>query len=247
MKTFLSAFVFAAIALLGSVAASAQTDAPAAGAIPRTADGKPDFSGFWDPPYVPNMALGKEDTVPYTERGRAAYKNHDSKDDPTSNCWYPGVPRIMQSPYPLQIVQTPGYLVMLFEYMRLWRAIPLDGRPHLKDAEPTFMGDSVGHWEGDTLIVDTVGLKDAPWTWLDTAGHQHSDALHVIERFERKPDTIAYQYTVDDPKMYAKPWTLDRVIKPLKITPGLPALIEYSCTENNKDVQHLRSNKPALP
>ena len=69
------------------------------------------------------------------------------------------------------------------------------------------MGDSTGHWEGDEIVVDTVGLKGPPWTWLDTAGHQHSDALHVIERFRRTAGNIEYQYTVDDPKMYAQPWT----------------------------------------
>ena len=223
--------------------ASAQTDS---NRIPRTAEGKPDFSGFWDLPYVPNMAQGKEDAVPYTERGRQAFQNHDAKDDPTSNCWYPGVPRIMQSPYPVQIVQTRDYLVLLFEYMRMWRSIPLDGRAHPKNMEPAFMGDSSGHWEGDTLVVDTVGLKDAPWTWLDTAGHQHSDALHVTERFERTPENISFEYRVDDPKMYASPWIQRRTITPLKITKGLPELIEYSCSENNRDVQHLISTKPAL-
>jgi hypothetical protein len=126
-----------------------QTPAPdvkaAPRAIPRTAGGKPDFAGYWNIPYVPNMALGKEDSVPYTEAGRAAYVNHDSKDDPTSNCWFPGVPRIMQSPYPSQWVQTPSHLVILFEYMHTFRSIPLDGRPHPDKMEPAFMGDSTGH------------------------------------------------------------------------------------------------------
>src|SRR5262245_31298737 len=107
--------------------------------IPKQANGKPDFQGFWNVPYVPNMAQGNEDGIPYTERGRAAFKAHDSKDDPTSNCWYPGVPRVMQSPYPMQIIQTQEYLVLAFEYMRMWRVIPLDGRAHLKEMEPSFM------------------------------------------------------------------------------------------------------------
>src|SRR4051794_38850516 len=90
-------------------------------AIPRTGDGKPDFQGFWNLPYVPNMAArGGEANVPYTDRGRKAFQDHDAKDDPTSNCWYPGVPRIMQSPYPVQILQTKEYFTILFEYMRLW-------------------------------------------------------------------------------------------------------------------------------
>ena len=132
--------------------------------------------------------LFRSPSVPYTDRGREAFRTHDSKDDPTSNCWFPGVPRIMQSPYPAQIVQTDEYFLILFEYMHMFRSIPLNNRPHPKNMEPMFMGDSTGHWEGDTIVVDTVGLKDAPWTWLDTAGHQHSDELHVIERFERVPE-----------------------------------------------------------
>jgi hypothetical protein len=244
--------LFAAAGLIfsvGALCASGQTPAPdskpASRAIPRTAGGKPDFTGYWNIPYVPNMALGHEDAVPYTETGRAAYINHDSKDDPTSNCWFPGVPRIMQSPYPSQWVQTPTHLVILFEYMHMFRSIPLDGRPHPNKMEPAFMGDSTGHWEGDTLVIDTAGLKGPPWTWLDTAGHQHSEALHVIERLQRTPDGISYEFTVDDPIMYSQPWTLQRTLTPLKMTPGLPELIEYNCDENNRDLKHLISTKPA--
>ncbi len=215
--------------------------------IARTAEGKPDFQGFWNLPYVPNMSGGKEDTVPYTDAGRKAFLEHDSKDDPTANCWYPGVPRVMQSPYPMQIVQTKDYLVFLFEYMRMFRSIPLNNRPHPKDMEPSFMGDSTGHWEDDTLVIDTAMLKGAPWTWLDTAGHQHSEDLHVIEKLRRTPTGIDYEYTVDDPKMYAKPWVQQRKITPLKVNPNLGELIEYSCTENNRDVQHLVPTKPAAP
>ena len=108
------------------------------------------------------------------------------------------------------------------------------------------MGDSTGHWEDDVIVVDTVGLKGPPWTWLDTAGHQHSDELHVTERFRRTADTIQYEYTVDDPKMYATPWALSRVFTPLKLNSSLPELIEYSCSENNRDVQHLVTTRPAL-
>jgi hypothetical protein len=212
-------------------------------AIPRTSDGKPDLSGYWNLPYVPNMAQGKEAEVPYTPEGLAAFKNHDAKDDPTSLCLYPGVPRIMSSPYPMQIVQSRDFIVMLFEYMRLWRAIPTDRREHPAKLEPTFMGDSTGWWEGDTFVIDTVGLNGR--TWLDTAGHQHSERLHVIERLQRSPDSLVLDFTLDDPTMYSKPWNHQRVIRPLKQAPGLPMLLEYSCNENNRDVQHLISTKPA--
>ncbi|MGH9558231.1 MAG: hypothetical protein ACRD30_03260 [Bryobacteraceae bacterium] len=239
--------IFAVSSMLCTMAA-AQT--PAEGSeskpIPRMPDGKPDFNGFFDLPYFPNMASGKEETVPYTPAGRAAYLNHDAKDDPTANCWFPGVPRIMESPYPAQFVQTHDYIIILFEYMHTFRTIPLSGRPHPADMTPAFMGDSTGHWEGDTLVVDTSDLKDGHWTWLDTAGHQHSDKLHVVEKFQRTPDSILYQFTVEDPVMYSKPWTFSRTFNPLKMIPGEPPLLEYSCSENNRDLKHLISTKPAL-
>jgi hypothetical protein len=215
------------------------TALPAAESAPANRD----LSGYWNLPYVPNMAQGKEDTIPYTPAGKAAYVSHDSKDDPTGFCLYPGVPRVMQSPYPVQFVQTSNQLLMLFEYMKMWRTIYTDGRAHNGKADSTFMGDSVGHWEGDTLTIDTIALNDR--TWLDTAGHQHSDQLHVIEHLRRTaPDSIAYDYIVDDSVMYAKPWKQERVLTPLKPTAGLPELLEYSCNENNKDLQHLISTKP---
>jgi len=229
------AIVFLALLIAASLTAQTQT-----------ASSK-DLSGYWNLPYTPNMAMNNEATVPYTAAGREAYLNHDAKDDPTSLCLYPGVPRIMGSPYPMQIIQTPEYVVMAFEYMRLWRVIPTDHRAHPANLQPTFMGDSTGWWEGDTFVIDTVGLMGEGKTWLDTAGHQHSEKLHVVERLRRTaPDTIVLNFTVDDPVMYAKPWELERALKPLKQAPGLPMLLEYACTENNRDVQHLISTKPAL-
>jgi hypothetical protein len=234
------------------IAVYAQTAPDPAKTIPRGSDGKPDFQGFWNLPYVPNMAVGpnrnaaaREDLVPYTDAGRKAYLEHDSKEDPTSYCWFPGVPRIMQSPYPAQIIQTKDYLVIAFEYMHMFRSINLNNPPHPENMESTFMGHSSGHWEGDTLVVETAKLKGSPWTWLDTAGHQHSDQMRVIERFRRLPESIQYEYTVYDPVMYKAPWTQSRQLTPLKVSPGLPELLEYLCTENNKDVQHLISTKPA--
>ena len=150
-------------------------------------DGKPSFVGYWNLPYTPNMAAKDgEAAIPYTDAGRAAFKNHDAKDDPTSLCLYPGMPRIMQSPYPMQIIQTQEYVTILFEYMRQWRAIPTDGRKHPENLPPSFMGDSVGKWEGDTFVIDTTGLNDR--TWLDTAGHQHTDEMHLTERMRAHSD-----------------------------------------------------------
>jgi hypothetical protein len=236
---------------VAKAAATETTEAAPAPAtdIPRMPDGKPDFSGYWKLPYFPNMARTKEQeaAVPYTQAGLEAYRNHDSKDDPTARCLYPGVPRIMDSPYPMQIIQTKDFVVMAFEYMQLWRVIPTDHQPHPSNLPPSLMGNSVGWWEGDTFVIDTTGLMGSPWTWLDTAGHQHSDQLHVIERLQRpSKDQLTLDFTVEDPVMYAKPWHQHRVITPLAQTPGLPMLLEYSCNENNKDLQHLISTKPAL-
>ena len=247
IQVWLAAILFwSGLGMIPVVGFAQPSTKPAAKAIPRTADGKPDFTGFFNIQYTPNMAMGKEESIPYTPAGKAAYLNHDAKNDPTANCWLPGVPRIMQSPYPAQFVQTASHLTILFEYMHTFRSIPLNGRPHPANMEPAFMGDSTGHWEGDTIVVDTVGLKGPPWTWLDTAGHQHSDQLHVVERFRRTPDNIEYEYTVHDPQMYSEPWTLKRLYTPLELSPVLPELIEYNCSENNRDLQHLVTTQPAL-
>jgi hypothetical protein len=124
--------------------------------------------------------------------------------DPTLKCEPPGVPRIYIHLFPIQFIQLPGMVLELFEYDHFTRRIFTDGRGHPKDLEPSWMGDSVGHWEGDTLVVDTVGLNDK--TWIDRAGHPHSDKMHVIERIHRVgTDTLKVGITVDDPVAYKKP------------------------------------------
>ena len=239
--SIIAGFGFAA-GLISMPAAAAESKP-----VPRAPDGKPDFSGYFNIQYTPNMAMGKEDSIPYTPAGKAAFLNHDAKDDPTANCWLPGFPRIMQSPYPAQFVQTPSYLVILFEYMHTFRSIPLKWQAPSIRYGARVHGRLLGDWEGDTIVVDTVGLKGSPWTWLDTAGHQHSDKLHVTERLRRTADNIEYEYTIYDPEMYSAPWTLKRAFTPLKLAPALPEIIEYSCSEDNCDLQHLITTKPALP
>src|SRR5207248_2848610 len=150
-------------------------------------------------------------------------------------CLFPGVPRIMFSGSPIQIVQQPGLIVILFEFMRLWRTIPLDGRPHPARMDPAFLGDSTGNWEGDTLVIDTVSLKGAPSIWLDPVGHQSSDALRVTERLTRTPAGIQYRAIIDDPKMYSRPWQVrDIELKPVKPAQGLGDLMEFVCNENKR-------------
>jgi len=135
--------------------------------------------------------------------GRA---NDDSRDPFLTSCAPYGIPRLMNYVGPFEILQTPGRVIMLFEGGNALRQIWTDGRGHPADLDPSWMGHSIGHWEGDTLVVDTVGLTDK--TWLDTAGHPHSDALRVTERIRRTDhDTLENTLTFDDPKTYTRPWS----------------------------------------
>ena len=131
--------------------------------------------------------------------------------DPISNCFPPGVPRIYTHPFPVQILQTQEQVAMLFEYDSMRRHIYIDGRPHDTSLGPSWMGDSIGHWEGDTLVVDTVNFNDK--TWLDRVGHPHSDALHLTERFRRAKDHLFDDITIEDPKAYTKSWGVKYVYK----------------------------------
>jgi hypothetical protein len=142
---------------------------------------------------------------------------------------------MMATPFPFQIFQLSDRVLFVFEGgAHVWRTIYTDGRDHLKDPSPSFLGDSVGRWEGDTLVVDVIGFNEA--TWLDQAGHPHTDALHVIERLTRTNEmTLHYEVTIDDPKAYTKPWTTSYSIP---WAPGVE-LYEYICQENNKDLPHM--------
>ena len=142
----------------------------------------------------------------------------------------PGVPRVTSvGLFPMQIVQTPKTIVMMYEYLNTFRIIPI-GAKHPDDLEPSFMGDSAGHWDGDTLVVDVIGFNDR--TWLIGAGAFHSEALHVVERYRRTDkDTIQYEATMEDPKVLTKPWVYRTTIMLREGT----RLREYICEENNLD------------
>jgi hypothetical protein len=178
-----------------------------------------------DPPLLPWAA----------ERFRAAkpgYGPHASAEsqDPVLSCLPPGVPRILLMPFPMQIAQVPGEVLMIFEYDHFLRSIYTDGRAHPKDPDPTWMGNSVGRWEGDTLVVDTTGFNDK--TWLDMVGHPHSDALHVMERIRRVDhDTLQDDVTIIDPRAYSKPWTGQQTFE---LKPSWH-LGEYICEDNMAD------------
>ena len=154
--------------------------------------------------------------------------NRRGIDDPTTFCLPPGLPRANNvSLFPIQIVHTPQQIVFLYEYMSLFRVIPLNAK-HPDDLLPSYMGNSVGRWEGDTLVVDVIGFNDK--TWLAGAGTFHSDALHLTERYTRvDKDQINYDVTMEDPSVLTKPWTMHST---LMLREGT-RLQEYVCAENN--------------
>ncbi len=218
--------------VLSAAVTAAQAPKPE---IPRLYDGKPDLNGVWDIPYTADMSRGVPGGLPFTPEGAADFKSYDpTKFDYTGHCLPAGLTRLVNTPMPMEIVQTPKRVVFLFEGFSSYIVVPTDGRKHTKDPEPTWYGESIGWYEGDTLVVDSVGFNTK--TRLDTIGHGHSDQLHVIQRFTRTdPKTIAFEITVEDPKMYEKPFTNKRTFR---LNPG--ELMEYSCMENNKDLLHIK-------
>jgi hypothetical protein len=215
--------------------------------IPRTADGKPDLSGVWTsggaerlgdlgdgpPRFTGAPGLPRPEPLPYqpwAEAERQKYLQRRGIDDPIGRCMMPGVPRTTGMPMPIQFVQAPKQLVILYEAYHAYRVIPFDAR-HPDDVEPTFMGDSVAHWEGDTLVVDVVGFNTQ--TWLSGVGTIHTDRLHVVERYHFvDSQTVVMEATIDDPGALTKPW---KEYFTLRIAPR-ERIREYECLENNEEL-----------
>jgi hypothetical protein len=222
----------------------AQTpDSAPKSAIPRLHDGKPDLNGVWQIPYTPDMSRGVEEGLQYTHAGAQDWAFYSATDfDYTGHCLPPGLTRLVNTPMPMEIVQTPNKVVLLFEGFSQYIVVPTDGRKHSADPDPTWFGESVGWYEGDTLVIDSIGFNGR--TRLDTIGHPHSKQLHVVQRFTRdSAETLAFEVTVEDPLTYRKPFTNKRV---WRLRPDWE-LIEYSCMENNKDLLdgHIKSKDPA--
>jgi hypothetical protein len=230
--------------------------------VRRLPDGKPDLSGFYqasgrganygleeharwslmpggqgviiDPP---DLKLPMQDwarkELALRQRPEFGY------DDPTAQCVQAaGVPRSFYVPSPFQILQPPGYLLVLFERMS-WRQIPLDGRSHVPDEIRMWHGDSVGRWEGDTIVVETTNLNGK--TWLNEAGEIVSHAQTVVERFiPVNANSIRYQATVTDPVVYTRPWTIE-----VMLNRSEGELLEVACLEDDQDLQHLKDIKDA--
>jgi hypothetical protein len=242
LASLLTALAMAAA--LAVPAAAGQDYRPPAGPAPRTASGKVDFSGVWQKPYVPDLTKeSKEFTgvpdLPFTPWGAAEWKNYDAAEgDYTGACLPFGMTRAINTPEPMQIMQSDAYLAFLFEQNSWFTVVPLDGRAH-RSGIPTWFGDSVGRWEGDTLVIDTVNFNGK--TRLDTVGHPHSDQLHLVQRFSR-PDRghIAHEMIIEDPKTFTKPWKTTRILT-LRTD---WEMMEYSCEENNKSLWEGRIKVP---
>jgi hypothetical protein len=218
-----------------------RTAAPAA--TPRTPDGKVDFSGIWTPDrkfiYDINDALKPGETLPIQEWALKVTLERLSKDDPEALCLPAGVPR--QAPYPWRILQSPTHMFFLFEgNIHSYRQIFMNAKhPAPDDLDPTWYGHSIGRFEGDTLVIDTVGFNDK--FWFDFAGHPHTEKLHTIERYRRPSfGKLEYEVTIDDPGAYTKPFTL---YGSHDYDSGTE-LMEYICNENNQDVEHIVGKDP---
>jgi len=200
------------------------------GPTPRTRDGKPDLTGVWyaQRPVDP----GKPEPLPWAEKLYQESVANNNKDAPGAHCLTRGITAAGVL-FPYELVQTPARLVMIFEDdVPSHRTVYLDGRGHPKDPNPSWMGHSIGHWEGDTLVVDTVGFNDT--TWLDNLGHRHTEMLHVTERL-RRPDLghLEIEFTIEDPGAYTKPWIIKRVAD----LDTSDEIGEYVCIE--RDAGHL--------
>jgi hypothetical protein len=202
------------------------------GPAPRTRDGKPDLTGTW---YAQRTVdPGKPEPLPWAQKLLDERAANSFKEAPGAHCLTRGI-TAAGALFPYEIVQTPARLVMLFEDdIPSHRTVYLDSRGHPKDPNPDWMGHSIGRWEGDTLVVDTIGFNDK--SWLDNVGHPHTDRMHVTERI-RRPDLghLEIEFTIDDPGAYAKPWIMKRVAD----LDTRDEIGEYVCTEGERDAVHM--------
>ncbi|HZS50550.1 MAG TPA: hypothetical protein VFA54_06810 [Bryobacterales bacterium] len=242
----------AAALLLAAISAFGQSSAVYR--APRTSDGKPDLNGIWQAlntanwdlqghaarpgPVVALGAIGatpaglgvvEGDEIPYLPSALAKKREnfeHRLTADPEVKCYLPGVPRATYMPFPFQIVQTPKYILIAYEYASASRIIYMENAP--PSPVDTWMGNSTGHWEGDTLVVDVTSFNDQ--TWFDRAGNFHSDALHVIERYTPLThDALSYEATIEDPKVFSRPW---KIRMPLyRRLESNAQLLEFKCVE----------------
>jgi hypothetical protein len=255
----------AAVVLITALQLGVISTASQAQAYKRTADGKPNLNGIWQTLNTANwdiqehaarpgqvVALGavgavpaglgvvEGNEIPYLPAAEAKKKENFEKRltaDPEIRCYLPGVPRATYMPYPFQIVQTPNYILMAYEYAGATRTIYMDKAP--PSPADSWMGHSVGHWEGDTLVVDVTDLNDE--TWFDRAGNFHSDALHVVERYTPlSPDALTYEVTIEDPNVFSRPWKMSMPV--YRRLDKNAQVLEFKCVEFVEELMygHLR-------
>lgn len=222
-RAFLATAVVVGVITVEIIAVSVTAQESDGVSVPHLTNGKPDFSGVWW-----SGGIGMEENTLdelerlYTPEARTRMGQLTENDDPTLRCIPFGYPRAMTLPstQQFQIVQVPGLMVILNEYFHSFRVIPTDARDHPDDIYPTYLGDSVGRWDGDTLVVDITGFNGQIWladstdkpTPTSTGGWFTSDALHVVERWRRIDiDTLEYQATVEDANVLSGPWTTPRI------------------------------------
>ena len=209
----------------------------ATGPTPRLADGTVDLSGVWTGGGSNSGDISKGlkpgESVIMLPWAEALFKTREAKDDPELRCLPFGIPR--SAPYPWRIVQTPTHYFILYEgNIHSFRQIFMDGRKHPEELDPTWYGHSIGHWDKDTLVVDTAGFNDK--FWFDYLGHPHTEQLHTVERFTRTDlGNMTIEVTIDDPGAYTKPFT---TTGRARLMVG-EEILEYICQENNINGEHI--------
>ena len=218
VANFIVAIVFGILMMAGAAAAQSH----------------PDLSGIWTTTTADTADISRDllsgEEISLTPFGAERYKKVDMANSPSYHCLPYGPTRAMQATNPFQIVQTPALVTIIFEHID-YRLIYTDGTRHPEDIYdyPEWMGHSIGKWEGDTLVVDTIGMREE--TWLDTNGFEHSDKLHLIERFQKTgPDSFRWTVTVEDPVFYTKPFTYSRIARRMTNTRIMPA----RCADNEQ-------------
>jgi hypothetical protein len=230
--------------LVGIAAPLASGQSTAVGGLPRTPDGKPNLAGFWqalntagwnleDHPALKGVPPGESvvqgGDIPYqpwaTAKRKENFENQAAA-DPENKCFLPGVPRATYQGFPFQIVQTPKQMTFLYEYAHGVRAVYTDGTKHPDGHIDWWLGDSRGHWEDDTFVADVVDFDER--TWFDRSGNFHSDELHGVERYTlTDPDHIDYEATIEDPKVFTRPWKISMPLYRRKEKNF--QLLEYEC------------------
>jgi hypothetical protein len=252
----ISALAAAFVALAGLPAQARPQESEKPSVEPQAPFNPHDLSGVWD--YYNNIpgqgiyVTPSKVPPPMTAWGKARFdasipgygpRARPNGNDPMLKCNPTGIPKILFMVLPHEIVQTRERTFMFFEREHAWRQIWTDGRQHPKDVEPTYMGDSIGRWEGDMFVVDSVGFNDK--TWLDFYGNPHSEQMHLVERYKRVDHkTLTMQLIIDDPKTYTETWVSDTKIYTL-LPPKYAALEELFCVPEEEEAFTRRIREPA--